>query len=238
MLNSYLTDPFLVSITQLRINQKPCPSAHWNGSWKLQSFTLNDPLLNFTSSNCRKRNHVLLLEKTLKITTHCLQTNTTPLCWEQGKPSEAGMLSPKHEMPQKWKTTTTKKKPLIHHVTPGLNHSKCSHFSSQMPLKVLDFLTNEAQGLSAWTSELLDLSFAGADYPWKTVPSPCPEAGFPVCLHWSLHFCFYMFYHIPLLSANSNYSKPSSTRLCFEPVPVYKLRTQKETQRKSSSILK
>lgn len=60
-------------------------------------------------------------------------------------------------------------KKLSHHVTPSLNHSKCSHFSSQMPLEVLDFLTNEAQGLSAWTSELLDLSFAGADYLWKTL---------------------------------------------------------------------
>lgn len=78
-------------------------------------------------------------------------------------------------------------------VTPGLNHNKCSHFSSQTPLEVFNFLTNGAWGLPVWTSELPDLSFAGADCLWKT-GAPWPEASTEVSV------CFYVCFIISLLS--------------------------------------
>lgn len=131
------------------------------------------------------------------------------------------LLSPKHEKPQ----TPRKNQP---RVTPGLNHNKCCHFSSQTPLELFNFLTNGAWGLSAWTAALPDLSFAGAAYLWKTlhhrVLKPPPKS--PCVSMYVLQFPF-------SLCQFHSFQALQSQPLCIESIPVYSLGTWKETKVKN-----
>ena len=84
-----------------------------------------------------------------------------------------------------------------------------------------------------WSSGSLSMNFRTAWFKLcrsrllvKDTSSPCPEAGFPICLHWSLHLCFYICFTISLLSLPIPLpqSPPAPECWCFEPVLVYKLR--------------
>lgn len=136
------------------------------------------------------------LWRTLWAGTHWLQNNPAWLLWERGKPSEVDVLSAQHKTPQRYG------KELSHHVTPGLNHNKRSHFSSQTLLEALHSPTNAARGLGM-NSRTAWFKLCRRRLLVKGTSSPCPKTAFPVCLCWMFHLCVHVCFITSLLSQPS-----------------------------------